>query len=253
MNQPFFAEATAWSTVMAARGADEDARLAALERLFARYRRPICLEFQARKRCAEDEAEESAQQFIHDCLRRDFLRAVDPSKGRFRTFIQACVTNFIRDERDKATAAKRGGGQEAQSLDETDEEGRRLIDPSVQSEPLEITLDRHWAHHLVSLAMERLEGECVAARRRVVFTTLRPFLQTDPENGTYAAVALKLGMKEGAVRTATSRLRQRFRELLEEEIRATTGTDGDWREELRYFLEVLGSAPSVTADGKSLL
>ncbi len=252
MNQPFFAEATAWSTVMAAQGTDEEIRLAALERLFTRYRRPICLEFQTRKRCAEAEAEECAQQFFHDCLRRDFLRSVDPAKGRFRTFIQACVTNFIRDELDKVNAAKRGGGQKMESLDETDEEGQRLIDPLAQSERLEIALDRNWAHHLVSLTMERLEGECVAARRRVVFTTLRPFLQTDPENGSYALVARKLGMKEGAVRTAISRLRQRFRDLLEEEIRATTGTDGDWREELRYFLEVLGSAPTVTADGKSL-
>jgi DNA-directed RNA polymerase specialized sigma24 family protein len=248
----FFAEPTAWSTVIAAQGTDEDVRLAALERLFTRYRRPICLEFQARKRCAESEAEECAQQFIHDCLRREFLRAVDPSKGRFRTFIQACVTNFIRDELDKANAAKRGGGQETHSLDETDEDGQRLIDPLAKAEPMEITLDRHWAHHLVALAMERLEGECAAARRRVVFTTLRPFLQSDPENGAYAEIAAKLGMKEGAVRTATSRLRQRFRELLEEEIRATSGADGDWREELRYFLEVLGRTPSVTTDGQSL-
>jgi hypothetical protein len=100
--------------------------------------------------------------------------------------------------------------------------------------------------------MERLENECVAARRRVVFTTLRPFLQNDPENGAYAVVAAQLGMKEGAVRTATSRLRQRFRELLEEEIRAAAGAHSDWREELRYFLEVLGSGPRVTVNGESL-
>ena len=253
MNQPFFAEATAWSTVMAAQGTDEDIRLAALERLFTRYRRPICLEFQARKRCAETEAEECAQQFIHDCLRRDFLRSVNPNKGRFRTFIQACITNFIRDELDKANAAKRGGGQEIQSLDETDAEGHRLLDPSAQSEPLEIILDRNWAHHLVSLAMDRLENECAVARRRTLFTTLRPFLQTDQKDGAYAAAAAQLSMKEGAVRTATSRLRQRFRELLEDEIRATTSAEADWREELRYFLEVLGSAPAVTTKGESLL
>ncbi len=247
MNQPFFADATAWTTVIAARSGDEDVRLAALEKLFTRYRRPICLEFQARKRCSPEEAEESAQQFIHDSLRRDFLRAVDPAKGRFRTFIQVCVTNFIRDEWDKALAAKRGGGQVTHSLDETGEDGQRRHDPALPAERLEVALDRNWAHQLVALAMDRLEAECMAARRRTVFAALRPFLQIDPPDGAYAPVAARLGMKEGAVRMAVSRLRQRFRELLEEEIRETTGAETDWREELRYFLEVLGSSPGVTA------
>jgi RNA polymerase sigma-70 factor (ECF subfamily) len=85
-----------------------------------------------------------------------------------------------------------------------------------------------------------------------VFTTLRPFLQADAEDGAYAVPAAQLGLKEAAVRTAVWRLRQRFRELLEEEIRATTGTETDWRDELRYFLEVLSNTSSVTTQDQSL-
>ena len=251
MNPPFFADATAWTTVITARSGSDEARLAALERLFTRYRRPICLEFQARQRCSPEDAEESAQQFIHDCLRRDFLRAVDPAKGRFRTFIQACVRNFLRDEHDKRFTEKRGGGATTLSLDETDVDGHRRHDPLAPAADLEITLDRHWAHQLVALTLERLEAECAAARRRTVFTTLQPYLQTDPPDGACPQAAAQLGVTEGAVRTAIWRLRQRFRELLEAEIRATTGEETDWRAELRHFLDVLASAPPVTTGGES--
>jgi RNA polymerase sigma-70 factor (ECF subfamily) len=251
MNQPFFAEATAWTTVLAARSGGEDVRLAALERLFTRYRRPICLEFQARKHCTPDEAEEAAHQFIHDCLRRDFLRSVDPGKGRFRTFIQACIVNFIRDERDRHGAAKRGGGQAVHSLDETGADGCRLHEPPAPSAQLDLMLDRNWAHHLVTLVLERLEAECAAARRRAIFTTLRPYLQSDPPDGACPAAAVRLGISDGAVRTAIWRLRQRFRELLEEEIRETTGADTDWREEVRHLLDVLVHNPPVTAGVES--
>jgi len=41
----------------------------------------------------------------------------------------------------------------------------------------------------VALAMERLEQECVAARRGTLFTVLRPFLKGDPEAGGYRAAA----------------------------------------------------------------
>lgn len=251
MNPPFFADATAWTTVITARSGSDEARLAALERLFTRYRRPICLEFQARKRCSPEDAEESAQQFIHDCLRRDFLRTVDPAKGRFRTFIQACVRNFLRDEHDKNLTEKRGGGAATLSLDETDPDGKRLHDPHAPVASLELTLDRHWAHQLVALTLERLEAECAAARRRAVFTTLQPFLQNDPPDGACPKAAAQLGLSEGAVRTAIWRLRQRFRELLEDEIRATTGAEADWREELRYFLDVLANSPPVTTGGEN--
>ena len=247
MSHQFFPAQTAWSTVIEAKSTEESVRLAALERLFTRYRQPICLEFQHRLRGAALEAEELAHQFIHDCLRRDFLKSLDPGKGRFRAFIKTCIANFILDYREKAAAAKRGGGQAARSLDEQDAEGNRLLEPAAAAEPPEIAADRHWADQIVALAMERLEQECVAARRGTLFTVLRPFLKGDPEAGGYRAAADRLELKEGAVRTATSRLRKRLGELIQAEIQETTGAEADWREEVRYFLDLIGRAPSVTA------
>lgn len=241
MAQPGFFGETNWSTVLTAKAADEDVRLAAMERLLTRYRRPILLEFQSRVRCAEPEAEELAQEFIFICLRRDFLKNVGPEKGRFRSFIKACIANFLRDRhRERATQP------EAVSLDETDDEGTRRFDPPAESDHPETGLDDQWARQVVALALKQLEEECMAARRGALFAGLKPFLHGEPDGDGYAPLAARLGMNEGALRTATHRMRQRLGELIEEEIKQTVGNGQDWREELRYLLELLGRNSRVT-------
>src|SRR5437870_5046959 len=129
MSAESFYDLTGWSTVVQAQSDDSQVRRTARERLLHRYRRPIILEFQSRANCSHLEAEELAHQFLHDCLQRDFLMAVDPARGRFRAFIKACITNFLNDHRDKENAEKRGGGKKPESLDETGEDGERRLDP----------------------------------------------------------------------------------------------------------------------------
>jgi hypothetical protein len=47
-------------------------------------------------------------------------------------------------------------------------------------------------------------------------------------------------MAEGAVHTAMNRLRKRLGELIGDEVRQTVGTQEDWRQELKYLVELLG-------------
>ena len=53
------------------------------------------------------------------------------------------------------------------------------------------------------------------------------------------SIAEKLGMTENAVKQAFYRLRQRYRELLREEIAHTVAVPGDIEDELRHFISVL--------------
>ena len=57
------------------------------------------------------------QGFFAQLIAREGLRHVDPAKGRFRSFMLASLRNFMADERDRAHAAKRGGGTELMPLD----------------------------------------------------------------------------------------------------------------------------------------
>ena len=56
---------------------------------------------------------------------------------------------------------------------------------------------------------------------------------------TYAQLGARLGLSETAVKVTVHRLRQRYRELLREEIAHTVAHPGEVEEELRYLLEVV--------------
>ena len=54
-----------------------------------------------------------------------------------------------------------------------------------------------------------------------------------------AEIAREFGMTENAVRQASHRLRQRYRQLLREEIAQTVMAPGDIEDELRHLIAVL--------------
>lgn len=56
---------------------------------------------------------------------------------------------------------------------------------------------------------------------------------------TYAQVGARLGLSETAVKVTVHRLRQRFRELLREEIAHTVARPEEVVEEMRYLFEVV--------------
>jgi RNA polymerase sigma factor (sigma-70 family) len=238
-----FFEPTIWSTILKAKQDDEDTRRAAMERLLGRYRQPILRHIEASlsgDSRTRERAEDLTQEFIQQCLRLDFLKKVDPQQGLFRTFIKTCIRNFLRDQHARESAGKRGGGLCPLSLDQTDDEGNRLLDPAGPGATTESILDREWALSVMLRAMDALKRECIAARRKELFEALQGHLGSAPNRSSAAEIAGRLGMSEGAVHTATSRLKTRLGDLIREEIRQTVGTEQDWREELRYLIDLLG-------------
>jgi len=144
------------------------------------------------------------------------------------------LRNHLRDERAKAVAQKRGAGQPVASLDEADEEGAPLREPAGGSTP-DAEFDRDWALTLLRRVVERLRAECAASGRGALFNHLQAFLFGDADAATHAEAALQLGMSEGAVKTAGSRLRLRYQELIRAEIRQTVDTDEEVERELRHL------------------
>jgi RNA polymerase sigma-70 factor (ECF subfamily) len=72
-----------------------------------------------------------------------------------------------------------------------------------------------------------------------VFDALKPCLVGDRQAQPYAALAAQLGMTEGAVKVAVHRLRQRYRQLLREEIANTVATPEEVTEEMHHLFSVL--------------
>ena len=150
------------------------------------------------------------QSFFEQLLRRNFLENVGREKGRFRTFLICSLKHYLRDQRQKEMATKRGGGQQLQSLEAADTEGRPLCQPAAAGPAPDVEFDRAWARLLLSKALGQLEQECVQAGKGALFAALRPCIQADPAALGYAAIGQRLGMTEGAVKVAVHRLKARL-------------------------------------------
>src|SRR5690348_17253771 len=98
------------------------------------------------------EAQDLTQEFFARLLAENHLRHVDRDKGKFRSFLLACLKHFLADEWDRARAQKRGGGQTIVPLDA---ETRYERDPSHELTPDKL-YDRQWALTLLDQVLARL-------------------------------------------------------------------------------------------------
>ena len=106
-----------------------------------------------------DKAQDLTQEFFSVLIEKNYLRDADRRRGRFRSFLLTSVKHFLANERDKATALKRGGGQISVSIDTSDVEGWYV--PAVAHEITpEALFERRWALSLLERAMAKLRGVC---------------------------------------------------------------------------------------------
>ena len=82
----------------------------ALAHLCQTYWPPLYAYLRRRGYSPED-AQDLTQGFFAQLLKRNAVAAVNPEKGRFRSFLLASFNHFLSDEWDKARAQKRGAGQ----------------------------------------------------------------------------------------------------------------------------------------------
>jgi DNA-directed RNA polymerase specialized sigma24 family protein len=169
-------------------------------------------------------------------LRRNDLASVSPDKGRFRSFLLAALKNFLVSHARKEQTLKRGGGTEGVPLDSADAEtlcGPELTDKLTP----EKAFDRRWANTTMALALQQLRGEHKSPQQAKLFAALQPVLADGGRMENQAALATELGITPGALATAATRLRQRYRALIEDEVRRTLEQPADLAEELRALRE----------------
>ena len=224
---------TQWSQVIQARDGTETEVRQALESLCETYWYPLYA-YVRHKGNDPEEAKDLTQAFFTDLISRDFLSNVDPSKGRFRSFLLSAMRNFLSHEWHKSRAQKRGGGVYTLSMDTDDAERRYKREPVDALTPEEV-YERRWAVTVMQCAMARLREESDDTAQ---FEKLQRFLTSADSAQPYEEVATDLGMSEGAVKTAVHRLRQRYGRCLRAEISETVGDDSEVDAEVRHLLQV---------------
>jgi RNA polymerase sigma factor (sigma-70 family) len=228
---------TRWTLVLRARGESPEARKA-LGELCEAYWQPV-FRFLRREGRDDDTARELTQEFFARLLARHGLEAVDPGRGRFRSFLLGAVKHFLADVRDREQAAKRGGGIAPLPLESGSDTATELPvhDPTAQVP--DTFFDREWALALVSRSVTALAAEFAAEQKQAQFEALKPWLLGEIAGLSQADLARQLQVSEGAVKVAIHRLRKRFRELVRAEIAQTVGDGFQVQEEMRYLVEVL--------------
>ena len=228
---------THWSVVLNAQDTASPLASAALEKLCRAYWYPLYV-YLRRQGEDEESAKDLTQGFFARLLEKHYLAQVHPGKGKFRSFLLAALKHFLADERDKARARKRGGGQTFVSLDDSTGEERYRLEP-VESMDAEKLFERRWALTLLEQARARLREEYLESGKSSLYERLRVFESGDKTGPPYAELATALGLTEGGVKSAVSRLRQRYRELVREEVANTVDRPEDVDGEIRHLINVI--------------
>lgn len=237
---------TRWSRVLAARDAADAEARDALETLCQTYWHPLYA-FVRRLGHTPDQAQDLVQGYFTQLLEKGFLRQVAPELGRFRSFLLASLKNFLSHERDRAGAAKRGGGARLISLSALPTQD--LTDAVASELTPEDLFERQWALTVLDQALERLRQEAREAHGEARFEALKPYLTGESQRATYRQVAARLGVSEAAVRTAVVQLRRRFGRALRALVAETVADTADVDDEIRWMLAVIRPWQAPEASG----
>ena len=228
---------TQWSQVLAAQGSSDTRARTALETLCSAYWYPLYV-YVRHQGYRADEAADLTQGYFAELLGKDFLKSVDPAKGRFRSFLLASLRHYLSRERQRAGAQKRGGDAETLSIDTDDAETRFNIEPVDTLTPEQL-FEHRWALTVLERAMAALEQDSVESGNEVQFERLKPYLTGLEPHLPYKQVAADLGISKGAVKTAVYRLRKRYGVKLRAEIAQTVADPDEVDEEVRHLLATI--------------
>jgi RNA polymerase sigma-70 factor (ECF subfamily) len=209
----------------------------ALEKLCRTYWWPL-YGFVRRSGYKPEEAQDLTQGFFALLLERRDLDVVRKEKGRRRSYLLVSLKNFLAKARRHDMAVKRGEGRSLVSLDELLARERADLEP-VDTLSADKIYERRWALTLLEQVLARVEDEYRIAGNAALFEQLKELLADEPGHPSHADIAGRLGMTENAVKQAFHRLRQRYRQLLHEEVAHTVAVPGDVEDELRHFISVL--------------
>lgn len=227
---------TSWTMVLKATDANESDARPALANLCEAYWYPLYA-FARRKGHTAADAEDLTQSFFAELLEKDRLAMSDPQRGRFRTFLLSALDNYLKNQHRDAQAQKRGGLKQLLSLDFETAEDKYSQQPFHELTAQKI-FDRSWAITLLNQVFNSLQQQYIDSGKAKLFTALRAQIVGDGEL-SYKEIASSLGMKEGAIKVAVHRLRERYGQQLRLQIAKTVDDPAQVDEELKYLFQAI--------------
>lgn len=225
---------TRWSLVRGL-GAPGEARRALTE-LALRYWYPV---YAYVRRCGH--APEIAQDITRAFFQKVAMEAGEldaAPRGRFRDWLLLRLNVFLAgDWRDLA------GGEAPAVSPALDELERRNRDDHHAGESPEQAFQRGYALEVLARGFKALQAEARQTGHLDMYEALEPYLARDPLPGQYEELGRKLGIRPLALVLALKRLRQRFRELVREELADVVASPDDMAVEQQTLFAVLARSP----------
>jgi RNA polymerase sigma factor (sigma-70 family) len=228
---------THWSLVLAAGKCGSDGARQALSVLCGAYWYPL-YSFARRNGYDPHHASDLTQGFFAHILEREDLAAVDPARGRFRSWLLTSFRHFEINQWQKSRAQKRGGSHVILPIDALGAEQRYLLEPAEEL-TAERAFERRWALELLQRVMNCLRDEYQREGKVELYDALQDCLVDRPEGLPYREVGSRVGMTEGAVKGAAFRLRRRFRAEIWAAIAQTVERPEDVEDEIRLLFDAL--------------
>jgi len=230
---------TRWSVVWSARERDSPGFEAARDRLCRAYWPPLYA-YIRRSGYSADDAKDLTQEFLSRFLHRDGLDHLQDQRGKFRSFLLTFLKRFLADERDRATAQKRGGGKQLISIDEHEAEERESVIPA-DGLTAEQIYEQRWARAVMAEAIKRLEADYASRGKSALFSQLKDLQPGERGEKSYADLAALLGTTEQAIKSARHAFNRRYAKLIREEIAQTVADPAEIEAEVQHLKQVFAS------------
>jgi DNA-directed RNA polymerase specialized sigma24 family protein len=228
---------TRLSAVREAGSSDPDTRERGFSAVVDAYWKPAYKYLRLRWREDGEGARDLTQGFFARAFEKSWLSAYDARKGSFRTFLRTCLDGYVANERKASRRLKRDPGAPLLSLAFETAEGEISERPLPAGKPLEEVFHEEFVRGLFSAALVELEAEC---RRRGKSPAFRLFeaYDLDPPEGapTYADLGRELSLSVTEVTNQLAFARRTFRRIVLERLRRVTGSEREYREEVRTIL-----------------
>jgi RNA polymerase sigma factor (sigma-70 family) len=228
---------THWSLIVRAGSSGSPQARAAWEELCSIYWYPIYALIR-RKGNTHHQATDLTQYYFVRLVEKGVISAADPGKVRFRAFLRTDCQRFLIDQFRRTTA--RGRCVPTVSIDAHAALDRYRFEPADTLTP-DRQFDRDWALTLLGKVLDLLAGEYAAKGHSELFEKLKIVLTHGKGAVSAATLAEQLGKSEEAVHMAAHRLRKRYREILEDQIRATLDDPSEMEDEIRSLFEAIAS------------
>ena len=220
--------------MIASKSAEHPVAERALSELCQSYWHPIYCYLRSRGYSKED-AEDNTQSFIAEILYGKKLGAVKPEKGKLRAYLLASLKNFLVSAHRRSNAQKRGGGCTFVALDALPAAEQFALELVDEQSP-DLAFEKAWARALLNRTRGLVGAAYAKSGKARLFEAVIPYVIEEEDTVPYLEIATKLDVSPGSLRVSVFRMRQKFREVLKNEIADTVGHPEEVNGEISHMM-----------------